>query len=409
MAIVIDVVGVGAAGVPALDPANRDRVLSAEVVIGSARALASLPVDDTQIRRAWPSPLVAGLPGLLAEFSGRDLVVLATGDPMLSGIGSTMVRLVGSDHIRIHPTVSSVALARARMGWPAESCEWVSLVTSPVLVLRRYLTPQARLILLSAGPQTPADVARTLVDAGWPTASLTVLGDLGTAWESRFDAVAGEWQGETMPTLNVIAVELPRHSTTAQPWGSSPGLPDGAYEHDGPVSKWEIRAAALAALRPMPGQLLWDLGAGSGSVGIEWALHHPTCRTIAVERDVQRAGMILTNAERLGVTSIRVEVTELASAADVLDSLPAPDAVFMGGGLSVPLVHRTWAFLGDGGRLVLHAVTIEGEEVAIEAYRRYGGALRRISVERAELLGRYLAWRPGRSIVQWSATKGMPK
>lgn len=405
----IEVVGIGAAGVSVLDPANRDRVLCAEVVIGSARVLASLPVDDTQIRRAWPSPLLAGLPGLLAEFSGRDLVVLATGDPMVSGIGSTLMDLVGSDQIRIHPSVSSVSLARARMCWPAESCEWVSLVSNPVLALRRYLTPQARLILLSAGAQTPADVARTLVDAGWPTAKITVLGDLGSVRESRFDAVASDWSGETMPTLNVIAVELPKHEPTAQAWGSSPGLPDGAYAHDGQISKREIRAAALAALRPMPGQLLWDLGAGSGSVGIEWALHHPTCRTIAVERDAQRAERILANAARLGITSLRVEHAELGDGSGVLDGLPVPDAVFIGGGLTVPVVHRTWAMLSDGGRLVLHAVTIDGEEVAIEAYRRYGGALRRISVERAELLGRYLSWRPGRAIVQWSATKGMPE
>lgn len=402
----IEVVGVGAAGVEALDLQSRALVESASVVIGTPRLLASLALLPGQTRMPLPSPLVTGMVELIQQFDGQDIVVLASGDPLVSGIGSTLIRLHGAERVRIHPAVSAVALARARMRWPAESCVWVSLVSAPVHVIRRWMTPGARLILLSAGGHTPRDVAAELVAAAWPTAAMTVLANLGSDDETRLDSTAESWPDVDSPGLNIVAVQLPEPERSPAAFGTSPGLPDDAFEHDGQITKREIRAAALAALRPMPGQVLWDIGAGSGSIGIEWALHHPSCRTIAFERDPVRAARISTNAQRLGIVNLDVRQTDVAAnSEDCLAPCPVPNAVFIGGGLSMSIVQVAWKALAPGGRLVAHAVTMESEAVAFAGYHAYGGTLRRINVEHAEPLGGYLAWRPLRPIVQWSTTK----
>jgi len=283
---------------------------------------------------------------------------------------------------------------------------WVSLVSAPVHVIRRWLTPGARLIVLSAGGHTPRDVAAELVAAAWPTAAMTVLGNLGSDDETRLDSTAALWPDMDAPALNIITVQLPEPHLSPAALGTSPGLPDDAFEHDGQITKREIRAAALAALRPMPGQVLWDIGAGSGSIGIEWALHHPSCRTIAFERDPVRAARISTNAHRLGIANLDVRHTDVAAnLEDCLACRPAPNAVFIGGGLLMSIVQGAWEALAPGGRLVAHTVTMESEAIAFAGYRAYGGALRRINVEYAEPLGGYLSWRPLRPIVQWSTTK----
>jgi precorrin-6Y C5,15-methyltransferase (decarboxylating) len=402
VARVIEVVGVAAAGIESLDPTVRALVEQARVVVGSPRLLALLPVPGAQARRPLPSPLRAGLPALLGELGDEDVVVLATGDPMVSGIGTTLVDLLGAEAVRIHPAPSSVALARARLRWSAEQSTVLSLVSTPVASIRRFLAPDARVVVLSAGPQTPGELAHELVEAGWPGATLTVLGDLGTADESRRSSTAAAWDdGPGVPRLNVVAVHLPGEHAA---YGTAPGLPDDAFEHDGQVTKREVRAAALAALRPLPGQLLWDLGAGAGSVGIEWARAADRARTIAVERDPDRAARISSNAAALGVPHVQVVhgTTDLVLTDH---ALPDPDAVFVGGGASSAVVDAAWSALRPHGRIVLHAVTLETEAVAVAAFRAHGGELRRLTIERAEPLGRHLSWTPARPVVQWSCTK----
>lgn len=397
----IDVVGIGAGGWDSLAPPEQALVDAAPRVFGSARQLALIPVVRGQRQVAWPSPLRSALPALLADHDDVGVVVLASGDPLLAGLGTTLVELFGSASVRVHPGVSSVALARARMGWPAETVEVVRLIDPGAASIRRHLSPGRRLVVLSRDRDSPAAVATVLGDAGYGASPVTVLSDLGSDSEGRVEARAQEWGGDVSAELNVVCVTCVPERASAL-WSLAAGLPDDAYEHDGQLTKRHVRAAALAHLMPVPGQLLWDVGAGAGSVGIEWLRAHPRCRAIAVERDPARAARIEANASRLGVPELQVV---LASAPAALAGLPAPDAVFVGGGASPATLEHAWRSLSGGGRLVVHAVTHETELVLSELYGRLGGQLVRISVEQLEPIGGYSGWKPARAVVQWSIQK----
>ncbi|HEX8488501.1 MAG TPA: precorrin-6y C5,15-methyltransferase (decarboxylating) subunit CbiE, partial [Propionibacteriaceae bacterium] len=354
----MDVVGIGARGWDSLGPDEKALVSSAARVYGSRRQLELLPAIPDQERIAWPSPLRPSLPGLLAGHQESGAVVLASGDPMLAGLGTTLVELFGADFVRVHPGVSSVALARARMAWPAESTEVVRLTESGPDAVRRHLAPGRRLIVLSRDRDSPAALAAVLRDARFGLSPMSVLSDLGGSEEGRRDVLARDCTGPS-PDLNLVAVTCVPEQASAL-WSCTPGLPDEAYEHDGQLTKRDVRAAALAHLMPVPAQLLWDVGAGAGSVGIEWMRAHPRCRAVAVERDGTRAARIRSNAARLGVPELQVVV---ASAPAALDDLPAPDAVFVGGGATRDTLELAWDALNGGGRLVVHAVTHETELV----------------------------------------------
>ncbi|WP_068154987.1 bifunctional cobalt-precorrin-7 (C(5))-methyltransferase/cobalt-precorrin-6B (C(15))-methyltransferase [Rhodococcus phenolicus] len=397
----ITVVGMGADGWDSIASAGRARVLQADVLLGGRRHLALLP-DTHALREPWPSPLLAGLDDLLARHTGRDVVVVASGDPLVSGIGATLVRRLGADAVQVIPAVSSVALARARMGWAAEDCETVTLVGRHVDVLRRYLTRGRRLVVLTSDASGPAEVARLLVDAGFADARVTVLANLGHPTdETRRDGPAAGLVGTTSAELNLLCIEC----SGAEGLSTVPGLPDDCFEHDGQLSKRPIRVAAVSALSPKPGQLLWDVGAGAGSVGIEWARTDPRCRTLALEQNAARADAIERNALRLGVpTTVRV-VRGAAPAA--LAGLDTPDAIFVGGGGSRTGVLETcWEALRPGGRLVAHAVTLETEVVLVDWWKRHGGELTRHSVEQAAAIGTFSGWQALRPVVQWSVVKG---
>ena len=393
----IVVIGIGADGWAGLPPQAREAVLAASVVLGGKRHLALLPAVPGQRREPWPSPLRAGLPALLASLGADGAVALASGDPLVSGIGSTLTGLLGRDAVTVIPAVSSVALARAALGWPAESCAVVSLTgADPSLVLRE-LAPGRRVLVLSADERTPAQVARLLDGAGYGASAMTVLGDLGSDRASRVSATAESWQA-AVPRLNVIALALagPR----AGGWVA--GLPDDAFEHDGQLTKRDLRASALARLAPVPGEHLWDVGAGAGSVGIEWMRAHPACTATAVEADAGRAARIARNAARLGVPGLRVVTGQAPSA---LTGLAAPDAVFVGGGATRDgVLGACLAALRPGGRLVVHGVTLETERLLAGAYAAYGGELTRIAVETAAPIGSFTGWAPARTVTQWALT-----
>lgn len=390
----VEVVGMGADGVP---PAHRALVEDAEVLLGGARQLALVPSVGGQVRRSWPSPLRARLAALLAEHAGRRVVALASGDPLVSGIATTLLDLLGPTAVTVHPAVSSLALARARMGWPAESAAVVTVVGRDPHAVLRELAPGRRVLVLSSDEHTPVAVARLLTDAGYGASRLTVLGDLGSPAETRATGTAATWD-LAAPRLHVLALEL---SGTGGSWAS--GLPDDAYEHDGQLTRRDLRAAALARLQPRPGELLWDVGAGAGSVGIEWMRAHPSCRTLAVEADPDRAARVGRNAARLGVPALAV-VGGRAPAA--LSGLPRPHAVFVGGGATAPgLLEVAIERLRPGGRLVVHGVTLETERLLGERYAVLGGELVRLSVEQAAPLGTFTGWTPARAVTQWSWTK----
>ncbi|MFJ8696617.1 precorrin-6y C5,15-methyltransferase (decarboxylating) subunit CbiE [Streptomyces roseolilacinus] len=400
----VTVVGIGADGWAGLPEPSRAALRAADVVIGGgARQLDLLPEEVRARRVPWPTPLRPAVPALLAAHADRSVAVLASGDPMFHGIGRALAEVLGPDRLRVLPHPSSVAYACARLGWPQEDTETVTLVGRPLDTLSAALHDGRRLIVLSAGAATPAEVAALLRARGYGPSRLRVLEQLGHPDRERvLHGTADDWPHPPGDPLNLVAVECAR-APGAPRLGAVPGLPDEAYEHDGQLTKRHVRAATLAALAPAPGELLWDVGGGSGSIGVEWMRVHRTCRAITVERDPVRAERIARNAAALGVPGLRV-VT--AAAPDGLAGLDAPDAVFVGGGLTAPgLLDACWAALRPGGRLVANTVTLESEALLAERYRRHGGELVRLAVAHAVPVGGFTGWRQAMPVTQWSVTK----
>ena len=389
----IVVVGIGAGGWDEIPVRHQQLIRDSAVLLGGKRHLDLVPDVPGQRREPWPSPLREGLPALIDGLG--DAVALASGDPLVSGIGTTLISLLGRENVRIEPAVSSVALSRARMRWPAESCAVVSLVGRDVSLVARELAPGRRILALSSDESTPEQVANLLVTTGFGASTMTVLGELGAETESTRTATASAWEGE-VPRLNIVAIEC----VGAPLFGWAAGLPDDAFEHDGQLTKRDLRASALARLAPVPGQHLWDVGAGAGSVGIEWMRTHPACTTTAIEASPERAARIARNASRLGVPGLTVVE---GRAPDALADLPAPDAIFIGGGATRPGVLDTClAALRPGGRLVVHGVTLETEQVLARQHAERGGELTRISVESVDSIGTFRGWAPQRTVVQWA-------
>lgn len=398
----VAVVGIGADGWAGLPGTSREVLLEAAVVIGGPRQLDLLPAEVAAERVAWPSPLRPAVPGLIAAHAGRRIAVLASGDPMFHGIGRTLTEVLGADRLRVLPHPSSVSYACARLGWAVEDTDVVSLVGRPLPALAGALHDGRRVLVLSRDAHTPAAVAGLLRERGYGASRLRVLEQLGSPGERILDGTAGDWPHPFGDPLNVVAVECAADPGTPR-LGLVPGLPDAAYEHDGQLTKRHVRAATLAALAPAPGELLWDVGGGSGSIAVEWMRAHRTCRAVTVERDPVRAERITRNAAALGVPALRV-VTGAAPAA--LDGLPVPDAVFVGGGLTAPgLLQACWAALRPGGRLVANTVTLESEALLAQWYARHGGELVRLAVAHAAPVGGFTGWRQAMPVTQWSAVK----
>ncbi|GCD44578.1 precorrin-6y C5,15-methyltransferase (decarboxylating) subunit CbiE [Streptomyces paromomycinus] len=405
----VTVVGIGADGWDGLPAASREVLRGAGALVGGVRQLALLPAECAGARIAWPSPLRPAVPGLLAAHAGREVCVLASGDPMFYGIGRTLTEVLaeaGAAPPRVLPHPSSVSYACARLGWPVEDTEVVTVVGRPLAGLAAALHDGRRLLVLSAGAETPAQVAGLLRERGFGPTRMRVLEQLGGPRERQAEGTAADWPAppaaDGTDPLNVIALDCAR-APEALRLSAAPGLPDDAYEHDGQLTKRHVRAATLAALAPAPGELLWDIGGGSGSIGIEWMRTHRTCRAVAVERNAVRAGRITRNADTLGVPALRV-VT--GPAPEALADLPAPHAVFIGGGLTAPgLLEACWAALPPGGRLVANTVTLESEALLADWYRRYGGDLVRLAVAHAVPVGGFTGWRQAMPVTQWSVTK----
>lgn len=395
----VTVVGIGADGWAGLGEAARAAIDRADLLVGSERQLALVP-DTGAERRAWPSPMAPMLDELEA-LTDREVCVLASGDPMLHGVGATLAGRVGPERLEVVPQPSAFALTCARLGWPEADTELVSAVARPVEVLAPALQPGRRLVAYVSGSGGAARVARLAVERGYGPSRLLVLEELGGDGERIVESTAADWGGRPAAALHAVALEC-RAEPGAPLLPRTPGLPDDAFESDGQLTKREVRAVSLAALRPLPGQLLWDVGAGSGSIAIEWMRTHPSCRAIAVEARADRAERIGRNALRLGVPGLDVVQGEAPAALERLEE--APDAIFVGGGLTADgLLERCLSALRPGGRVVANAVTLEGEGALHAAHRKHGGTLVRFDIARAEPLGGFTAWRTGRPVVQWSA------
>jgi precorrin-6Y C5,15-methyltransferase (decarboxylating) len=396
----VTVVGIGDDGWAGLGSEARAALRDAAVIVGAGRQLALLP-DLPGRRVPLPSPLLPQLDELIAATPG--LCVLASGDPMLHGIGATLARRLGPDLTRVLPAPSSVALACARLGWAEHELEVVSLVSRPAETILPAVQPGARVLVLCRDGGTPPALAALLSGRGWPGARITVLEHLGGPAER----VVGPYPAQKPdpgPFADLCVAALECAADPGSPvLPRIPGLSDDAYETDGQLTRRELRALALAALAPGPGQLLWDVGAGSGSVGIEWMRAAPRCRAIAVEPRPDRAERIRRNATSLGVPDIEVMC---GAAPDALAELPAPDAVFVGGGVSAAgVLDACWKALPPGGRLAAHAVTVESEAVLQDWQGRAGGKLVRLAVSYQAPLGRFTTWRPALPVTQWQVTK----
>ncbi|HWF72259.1 MAG TPA: precorrin-6y C5,15-methyltransferase (decarboxylating) subunit CbiE, partial [Solirubrobacteraceae bacterium] len=351
---VITVVGIGADGWPGLGEAARAAILGADEVIGSRRQLELLP-RDAPPGRPWPSPLDPLLDELAERRNGR-VCVLASGDPMLHGIGATLARRLGPERVEVIAAPSAFSLACARLGWPAAEVVLVSTVARAPEEVARVLQPSRRVIAYATGEDGAAALAEVLCERGYGPSRFVVLERLGSATERAVESTAEQWGARRADPLHLVAIEC-----AAAPgiplYPLVPGLPDDAFESDGALTKRHVRAATLAALGPAPGALLWDVGAGSGSVAIEWLRAEVSARAIAVERRTDRAERIHRNAVALGVRALEVV---LGDAPEALRRLAPPDAVFIGGGVTAPgLVERCWEALRPGGRIVANAVTLE--------------------------------------------------
>jgi precorrin-6B C5,15-methyltransferase / cobalt-precorrin-6B C5,C15-methyltransferase len=398
---VIAVVGIGADGWAGLGESARAAVLSADTIVGSERQLALLP-DTPAIRRPWPSPIDPLVDELIAQ-NGGAVCVLASGDPMLHGIGATLARRVGADRLAVHPHPSAFALACARLGWPEADTQLVSAVARPPEVLAALLQPGRRIVAYVTGRGGAAAAARVLVQRGFGPSRFVVLEQLGGGAAERVtDATASSWGDAQADPLHAVAIEC-RAERDALVLPRTPGLPDDAYETDGQLTKWPARAVSIAALRPGPGSLLWDVGSGSGSIAIEWLRAEPQARAVAIEARADRAERIRRNALRLGVPAL--DVVE-GTAPQALAGLERPHAIFVGGGTSAAgMLDACWEALRPGGRIVAVAVTLEGERALHDARAARGGDLLRLEVSHAEAIGSFEAWRPQRPVVQWSATR----
>ena len=389
----IIVVGIGADGIAGLAPTSLDELRRAAVIFGSGRQLGLLDDSVRGDRREWPSPMLPALHTLLDGVEG-DVHVVASGDPLLHGIGNTLIRLYGPDQVAVLPHVSSVTLACSRVGWAVQDTEIVSLVTAePHTAVRRG----GQAVVMSRDGASPATLARLLTEHGRGDSEITVLEQLGGPAERRRSATAREWAARPpgdVDALNVIAVRyLPDERVSA--------LSDDAFVHDGQITKQTIRAVTLAALAPRPGELLWDVGAGAGSIAVEWCRSQPGCIAVAFERDELRRTRIGFNAAAFGV---RVEVRGVAP--DAFDDAPEPAAIFIGGGLThAGLLDACFDRLRGGGRLVANAVTAESEAVLAQWYLRHDGELRRFQHYHGEPLGKFTGWRPAMPVTQWVVTK----
>ncbi|WP_040517758.1 bifunctional cobalt-precorrin-7 (C(5))-methyltransferase/cobalt-precorrin-6B (C(15))-methyltransferase [Gordonia neofelifaecis] len=391
------VVGIGADGWPGLSGRARDALADAAVVYGSARQVSL--IDGHVAGRAvpWTSPMSDHLRDVLADRTEPVVHVLASGDPMFHGIGTTIVNAVGRDRVTVISAPSSVSLAAAELGWDLATTVVVSTVTAPPEAVVPELGDGVRLLVLSRDGSTPAALAALCDDHGFGRTGVTVLENLGGGGQAMRSGTASEWDRTPCAPLNIVALDCRGPSASR-----APGLPDGVYVSDGQLTKQTVRALTVSALRPAAGQLLWDVGAGSGSIGIEWLRATRDGRVVAFEADRDRAVTVRRNAERLGVGH---RLTLAGSVPQAFAAAPSPDTVFLGGGADRTVLDDAWRALAPGGLIVGNAVAIETQQLFVDAHARLGGSLTRISVERAAPLGTMSAWRPALPIIQWAAVK----
>ncbi|MER8663741.1 precorrin-6y C5,15-methyltransferase (decarboxylating) subunit CbiE [Mesorhizobium sp. M1148] len=397
----LTIVGIGEDGLAGLGDEAKRLIAEAEFIFGGKRHLALVASLAKGEARAWPVPFDAGMADVLA-LAGRQVCVLASGDPFFHGVGATLARKVKPGQMHVIPAPSAISLAAARLGWALQDIETISLHGRPLDLIRPLLHPRARILALTSDGDAPATIARLLVELDFGGSRLTVLEALGGPNEKLRSARADAFDLRDINPLNVLALEL-ESTQEARILPLTVGRADHLFEHDGQITKHDIRAITLAALAPRRGELLWDIGAGSGSIGIEWMLAHPSTRAIAIEANSDRAARIVRNAAHCGVPGL---VVVEGSAPKALAGLDTPDAIFIGGGGSdAGVLNAAIKALPSRGRLVANAVTLEMEALLLAEHIKRGGDLTRITISRASPVGSMQAWRPAMPVTQWSWVK----
>jgi precorrin-6B C5,15-methyltransferase / cobalt-precorrin-6B C5,C15-methyltransferase len=396
----LSIVGIGEDGVEGLSSVARQLIRSAELVVGGARHL-ELANELVRGRRlAWPSPIGDAFPEI-ERHRGRAVVVLASGDPFHFGVGKQLVSFVAPAEFICLPQPSAFSLAAARMGWPLQDVALVTLHGRALSGIIRHLHPGARILALSWDATTPRQLAELLAARRMGQSRMTVLEAMGGARERIRHATASHFDIDDIQPLNTIAIEVITEPDAIIPLTS--GLDDDLFEHDGQLTKREIRAVTLSSLAPLPGQLLWDIGLGAGSIAIEWLLQHRSLRAVGIEARSDRADRAARNAAALGVPEL--EVVQ-GRAPEALAGLDRPDAVFIGGGMMDDGVFdAAWSALKSGGCLVANAVSLETEARLAGCFQQFGGELVRLQVTRADRVGAVSGWRPAMPVTQWRVRK----
>jgi precorrin-6Y C5,15-methyltransferase (decarboxylating) len=399
----LSIVGIGEDGVEGLSPMAQRLIGSAGLVVGGKRHLALADGLIHGRTLAWPSPIGAAMPEI-ERHRGRPVVVLASGDPFHYGVGDLLLRSIPADEMLCLPHASAFSLAASRLGWSLQDVALTSLHGRALEGIVRHLQPGARILALSWDGETPAKLAKLLSERGMGRSMITVLEAMGGPRERVRRTTATDFDLGDIAPLNTIALEV-----TAAPDATvlalAPGLDDALFEHDGQLTKREVRAVTLSALAPRRGELLWDVGLGAGSIAIEWLLCHPSLKAIGIEDRPERAARAARNAAALGTPDLLIVQKR---APEAFADLPRPDAVFIGGGLSDPGVFEAgWLALKSGGRLVANAVSLQSEARLLEDFQRHGGELVRLEVAKAGKAGTggVFVWRPAAPIVQWRARK----
>jgi precorrin-6Y C5,15-methyltransferase (decarboxylating) len=397
----LSIVGIGEDGVEGLSPVARGLIGDAEIVFGGRRHLGLAAPLIRGATRPWPSPFDSA-PEEVMRHRGRQVCVLASGDPFQYGVGAVLARHIEPREMTVVPVASAFSLAAARLGWSLPQTVLLSVHGRMLDLIRPHLQPRARILALTSDGDGPVALAKLLTETGFGTSRLTVLEWLGGPRELVRDTTAAGFEFGTVGGLNTVAIEV-EATPNARVLARTPGLADNLFEHDGQITKREIRAVTLSSLAPRRGELLWDIGAGSGSVAIEWMLADPAMRAVAIERRADRAARVRRNAAAFGVPGL--ELIEGAAPA-ALAALEAPDAIFVGGGASdAGILDAATRALRPGGRLAVNAVTIETEALLLARHAAFGGELLRIAISRADAVGGKTGWRAAMPITQWVWTK----
>lgn len=396
----LTIVGMGEDGFTGLGARARAALEAAQVVVGSQRTLALLP-PGTARHMLWPQPFSAVVEQL-KPLAGTRTAILASGDPMNFGVARKILTFIPKAEVEIIPHLSAFSLAAAKTGWSIPDCDCFTVHGRPAATVEAFIQPDARLLILTEDGSSVTEVCRRLLARGFAESNVTVLENLGGEAEAVTTFAAHTPPSRTWSPLNTLAVHCIA-GPDAKIRSRLAGLPDEAFRHDGKITKREVRSATLAALSPAPDQLLWDVGAGCGSIGIEWMRSARGCQAVAIEPDAERRAMIAANADQLGTPRLQVVA---AGAPAAYDSLPTPHAVFIGGGISEPgTFEDAWERLRRGGRMVANVVTLEGEMHLYDLQEKHGGELVRMDVSMLSRIGSLRAMRPRMAVTQWRVTK----